>query len=280
MNQKKLLLTAQSALCVLLAIMLAASAIGIFREGLLLKAADPLSPIYTREKVLAALVPVLPVMLLSLAVTAAGLLRGVRDEAGCGPVQDTEILRDLTVSRVAAPTADMLAERARQKKLFFGGWALFGLCMVPVLLYLANGDHFPAGDLESMFFSLLLHVLPWTAMGLAALMVSTLLQEQSMRRETEAARAALLKEKAAGAGPAANAEPGAGTKSEAGAKPAESARPGEHWKTAASRGHVQALRALLLALAVGLIAAGALNGSAMDVFGKAVNICTECIGLG
>ena len=58
MNQKKLLLTAQSALCVLLAIMLAASAIGIFREGLLLKAADPLSPIYTREKVLAALVGV------------------------------------------------------------------------------------------------------------------------------------------------------------------------------------------------------------------------------
>ena len=268
MNQKKLLLTAQSALCVLLAIMLAASAIGIFREGLLLKAADPLSPIYTREKVLAALVPILPVMLLSLAVTAAGLLRGVRDEAGCGPVQDTEILRDLTVSRVAAPTADMLAERARQKKLFFGGWALFGLCMVPVLLYLANGNHFPAGDLESMFFSLLLHVLPWTAMGLAALMVSTLLQEQSMRRETEAARAALLKEKAAGAGPA------------AGAISAESAGPAETGKSAISSGHVQALRALLLALAVGLIAAGALNGSAMDVFGKAVNICTECIGLG
>ena len=29
-----------------------------------------------------------------------------------------------------------------------------------------------------------------------------------------------------------------------------------------------------------LIAAGMRNGSAKDVFGKAVKICTECVGLG
>lgn len=40
------------------------------------------------------------------------------------------------------------------------------------------------------------------------------------------------------------------------------------------------LRALLLLAAVGLIAAGVFNGSARDVFGKAVKICTECVGLG
>lgn len=40
------------------------------------------------------------------------------------------------------------------------------------------------------------------------------------------------------------------------------------------------LRAVLLIVAVCLIAAGVLNGSAKDVLGKAVNICTECIGLG
>ena len=29
-----------------------------------------------------------------------------------------------------------------------------------------------------------------------------------------------------------------------------------------------------------LLAAGLFNGSARDVFGKAVKICTECVGLG
>jgi hypothetical protein len=37
---------------------------------------------------------------------------------------------------------------------------------------------------------------------------------------------------------------------------------------------------LLLITAIALIAAGVFNGSARDVFGKAVKICTECIGLG
>ena len=37
---------------------------------------------------------------------------------------------------------------------------------------------------------------------------------------------------------------------------------------------------VLLIAAVVLIAAGIFNGSAGDVFGKAVKICTECVGLG
>ena len=39
-------------------------------------------------------------------------------------------------------------------------------------------------------------------------------------------------------------------------------------------------RTLLLIAAIVLIAAGVCNGSARDVFGKAVKICTECVGLG
>ena len=40
------------------------------------------------------------------------------------------------------------------------------------------------------------------------------------------------------------------------------------------------LRALLLLLALGLIAAGIANGGARDVLVKAIKICSECIGLG
>ncbi len=40
------------------------------------------------------------------------------------------------------------------------------------------------------------------------------------------------------------------------------------------------LRTVLLIAAAVLLAAGLFNGSARDVFGKAVKICTECVGLG
>ena len=70
MNRKKVLLIAQSILCVILVVMLITAALGIYREGLAQKAADPLSWIYTREKAAAALYPVLPLLALGLVLTA------------------------------------------------------------------------------------------------------------------------------------------------------------------------------------------------------------------
>ena len=45
-------------------------------------------------------------------------------------------------------------------------------------------------------------------------------------------------------------------------------------------GHLAAVRLALLGAAALLVVLGALNGGARDVLVKAVNICTECIGLG
>ena len=56
------------------------AALGIYREGLAQKAADPLSWIYTREKAAVALYPVLPLLALGLVLTAVGLAMGIRDE--------------------------------------------------------------------------------------------------------------------------------------------------------------------------------------------------------
>ena len=40
------------------------------------------------------------------------------------------------------------------------------------------------------------------------------------------------------------------------------------------------LRAVLLLLAVAMIVAGILNGSMRDVWGKAIKLCMECVGIG
>ena len=51
-------------------------------------------------------------------------------------------------------------------------------------------------------------------------------------------------------------------------------------RVCASRGMSAKGYGLILLAACGLIAAGVLNGGLMDVLIKAINICTECIGLG
>ena len=65
-----------------------------------------------------------------------------------------------------------------------------------------------------------------------------------------------------------------GVKDESGLKPVMGGRV----KNRAPGGKLT--RMVLLIAAIVLIAAGILNGSAGDVFGKAVKICTECVGLG
>ena len=44
--------------------------------------------------------------------------------------------------------------------------------------------------------------------------------------------------------------------------------------------HVKTIRAVVITAAVLLIIAGIANGGALDVLVKAINICTECVGLG
>ena len=77
MTRNKILLAVQSLLCVALVVMLAVSAVGIYRSGIAEKQENPLAWVYTREKAAAALKPVLPVFLLAVGVTAAGDLETI-----------------------------------------------------------------------------------------------------------------------------------------------------------------------------------------------------------
>ncbi|MBQ3702847.1 MAG: hypothetical protein II885_08825 [Oscillospiraceae bacterium] len=254
MTKKKVLLFLQAALCLVLVGMLAAGVIGIYRQGIAEKQENPLAWVYTREKAAAALTPAVPVFLLAVAVTAACAALNVRDENADKPVKDLELSRNLMRARVAQPNDAMQKEQALQKKLLIGGWAGFGICMLPVGLYMINGSHFLNGDLDEMIGSLAVHVFPWIILGLMCLIVATLLQGKSIQRELDAIQARIKEEKAAGI----KAEP-------------------KDIKTAPD---YTKLRRLLLFLAVVFIVAGIFNGSMTAVINKAIRICTECVGLG
>ena len=254
MTRNRILLLLQSALCILLVVMLAAAVIGIYRTGVAEKQENPLAWVYTREKVGAALKPIAPVFLLAAAVTIVCSALGVRDNNRDKPVKDAELTRDLMAGRVAEPDEIMKRERALQRKLGTAGWGGFCVCLFPIALYMTNGAHFLNGDLEEMIKSLAAHVLPWTALALACLAVSAVLQGRSMQREADAASARFREEKAAGV-----------------KAPV---------KTPAQPKNQTAVRLVILAVAVIFIIIGIQNGRMTAVVNKAIRICTECVGLG
>ena len=254
MTRSKLYLALQAAVCVALVVLLSMSAIDIYRDGSARKAEKPMESVYTPEEVAERFAPIAPLLFAGLGLLVAGLVLGVKDENAEKPVKDAALNRDLVTARVAQPSQAMLAEQRAQKRLTWIGWAVFALCMVPILIYLTNPAHFPEADLEGMFFSLLRVFLPWTAVGLGALAVTSILREKSVLRETQAAQEQLKAEKAAGIA----AAPGSAD------APKKTVLP----------------QAIIIVAAVILIIAGVFNGSARDVLYKAITICTECVGLG
>ena len=292
MVKNKIFLWVQTALCVLIAVLLASSAVRIFIDGSAYQAAGhPSEWIYTREKVTAALMPILPLFLLSFAMTVYSLVKDIKDEEADKPVQDVERARDLVCARVAQPSEEMAKERALQKKLRLGGWIGFAVCMIPILLYITNGAHFALTDAEGLdhsIVSMIAYVVPWTVLGLACLIVTTVLQGKSMQREADAATA-LMKEAAAakaaqaaksGAESAKTAEaPSAGAESAKAPRASKAAAPLYNTSPETARRRV-IIRRVLLVAAVIFVVLGVQNGSMKDVLVKAIRICTECVGLG
>ena len=269
MSKRKIFMIVQSALCILTAALLAASAIRIFIDGTAYQAAGhPTEWIYTREKVGAALFRILPLIVVSIAMTVIGLVKDIKDEDAEKPVQDVELARNLVCARVAEPSEAMAKERALQKKLRIAGWIGFAVCMVPILIYVTNGAHFAETDaagLDKSLIALAAFIVPWIVIGLGSLIISTVLQGKSMQRESEAATARIKEEKEAGITKAAEAFK----------------QDSRLYNTAPETVRRRTIvRRVLLIAAVCFIVMGVFNGSMKDVLVKAIRICTECVGLG
>lgn len=185
--------------------------------------------------------------LLAAAIAAVLIVRKPVGKAALGIPTENRLY--LACSR-AQQTDDMRA--CEKKRHLIQGIAacvcLFSAAMIA--RYILTPGRFESTDLETVVGALVLSILPWCALGMAALMISAQACHKSMLRQIELAKAAPR-------------------------KAAQSVKPsgkGAHIKNAA--------RIVLLCAAIALIVLGVNNGGMFDVLVKAINICTECIGLG
>ncbi|WP_295172434.1 CD1871A family CXXC motif-containing protein [Ruminococcus sp.] len=240
----------QAVLCTAYVMFMSVQVIGIYSSGSAAQADDPKAQIYTQDIAADAVIRGLPLLILSAAVTAAAAVLGVRNRNN--PFNDPVIKRDIVTSGIKTPTAEMLAERSKQKRLHTAGRICFAAAMVPIILYMTNASHFDRSDaqgIESVIADMVMFILPWTIIGVGALAVSFILIDKSVKKEIELA---------------ADCE-----------RNTDTSKSGEKRSKA-----VIIVRCAALAASAVLIIAGIYNGGANVVLSKAITICTECIGLG
>ena len=249
---KRIVVWALAASTLLLAALLIAQCADIYIVGTsaenLSEAGLRINDIYSRELVQARLSRIAWAFYLWLAALAAEVLcRAVYPrETEKSPLSPESRLKLMKTRR--APTPAMLAEQSRRKKLTAVCAVVCALCAGMAVAYFFDPAHFASRDLESVMGAMLLNIAPWLAAALAALLALAQLRRGSVLREIEAAKSA----------------------PERAFEPEKTPR-----KT-----FLTVSRVALAAAALALIVAGIANGGMRDVLVKAVNICTECIGLG
>ena len=149
--------------------------------------------------------------------------------------------------RVAALPEAAKYEETLRRSIWIATAAVLLLCAVMAGLFLLNGDNFASWDLERVMGEMLVHTAPWAAVALLAVYVALRACDRSCLREAEALRG----------------------------QPTGKPAPLQEKPFPAS-----VLRADLYAAAIVFIVLGVMNGGLYDVLVKAINICTECIGLG
>jgi DMSO reductase anchor subunit len=121
-------------------------------------------------------------------------------------------------------------------------------------------NHFSINWLSEDIKTAALFVIPCAAVALGVLVGSTLLRQASVLRETALVKAAMAERR----GKTALVQRDTADKKKLMADPRV----------------LWGVRAVILAVGILFVVLGILNGGMADVLGKAVRICTECIGLG
>ncbi len=209
-----------------------------------------ITPVYTVDKVCAALRPVVPAALGYVALVAAALAvqSAAEDERKARMVVAPEHYLHMLKGRVGLLPKEAASEERYRRRIHAGTCAFVLVCAIFGCLYLLNDKNFVSWDLEQVMGRMLVHVAPWVAAAFTTLLAASLCCARSVEKEI-----AVLK---------------------------KAEKTGKQPSPAACHMPVGALRMALYTAAIVLIVWGVLNGGMRDVLVKAINICTECIGLG
>ncbi len=237
-----------SAVAILAGICLMAACLGIYRSGG--------QQTYTPEKVAAAFAPIALPVYGALVLALGGFILDFALPASPKKPKP-EKNRGLTLSRLRRAEnipADALAaadgcQRRRRLHAIISA-ALLAAGAAVFLIYALNGTHFDSRDITGSVVRAMWWLTPCMGVPFGYSVFAAYYSRRSMDREID-----LLKE--------------------AGAK-----APKQPLPAAAPCKWALYGRLAVLALAIGLMAYGFLAGGWADVLTKAVNICTECVGLG
>ena len=209
-----------------------------------------IEPVYSRSDTARRLGDLAPALWALLAVVAADL--AVQAAAGERGKPRALVFPEDRLKKARAAAKELPGECRRLERTRRAAFAAAAfVCVTGALVagaYLMDPGSFSSLELESVMGAMLIHVTPWAALALGSVAAALIVSGRCAQRELE-----IL-------------------------KPAR-ATVAEGIKVERRRARTY-LRLGLYAAAVGLIALGVANGGLWDVLVKAINICTECIGLG
>ena len=145
------------------------------------------------------------------------------------------------------------AEKKFCKKLRIATILICVVIIAPALVYILNFKHFSADYNQSVVFACSL-ILPCMLSCMGIYLVFAMLENTSVERQIALAKAALIESKN---------------------QPTPMAK-----ELKENNKIVNIIRIAIAVMALAFLIAGILNGGMADVLSKAINICTECIGLG
>ena len=218
---------------------------------------------FTREICGKYIIQILPVIIIwGLVIIAAGIYFNLKNYSDKNVAKVTNeyklntlmtICPEFTNENLNEEYSLINKEQKNRKKVKIINIIIVSLCSLMGLGYLVNVNHFDAsGDLTKQAIQMGIHLLPWCIISFACLIITTLYEEYSSKKEIELLKKIIKTD---------------------GKKKKEK-------YIEKSNKAINITRVSLLALSVLLIVVGIFNGGAEDVLQKAINICTECIGLG
>lgn len=274
-----------SVLLVALGVVLMVSCVSIYKEG-----ASPFTP----DSIGAAFARIAPLVYVTLGALAVGILGNVvlsftHPEKAARP----QARRSLS-SALATLTARADLERCTDKNrtairrlrigrrvILWGAVVLSVIVMLPALVWCLDPANFAVENLNDHIIAATFIILPCAFSAFFVWILAIYLRAALKRGEIALLKKAITAEAKA---EAAQKEAKSGKKSKKGhsGKDHAASRKVAASPEARRRATVAlwSVRGVLLAVGIVFVVLGVLNGGMADVLGKAVRICTECIGLG